>query len=316
MLNSIDVNRLKVFYYIYVNQSISGAARELNVTPSAVSQHLKKLEYEIKVPLFTRMHKRLVPAAAATTLFHILHPFFLELEAGLKLLRSGRDEPSGRVKFGAPVEFGKANFPQMMGAFRKEYPEVTFDLTLGNSEKMLEMVKEGELDFAMVDLFLSQRHYVADLGLYYVESIMDEEVILACSAAYFNDTLRGNLSLSHLLTQDFISYDHHDLAITGWFKHHFGRKSVTVNVVLTVDSIQAVRSALVYDMGLGVITRDAVRGEIDHGSVVVIHTDKPEIVNQISLVQLQDKIPSFTEKRVQAYFKEALQGKGSMALAR
>ena len=42
MLKTIDLNKLKVFYYIYTYNSISNAAKELNVTPSAISQNLKK----------------------------------------------------------------------------------------------------------------------------------------------------------------------------------------------------------------------------------------------------------------------------------
>ena len=54
MLSQLDFNRIKVFYYIFSNQSVAKAARELNITQSAVSQQLKKLELEIKTRLFTR----------------------------------------------------------------------------------------------------------------------------------------------------------------------------------------------------------------------------------------------------------------------
>ncbi|SCY85401.1 LysR family transcriptional regulator [Desulfoluna spongiiphila] len=306
MLNDIDFNRLKVFYRIYSQQSIGGAAKELNVTPSAVSQHLKKLEQEIRVRLFTRMHKRLVPTVEADRLFAILKPFLGELQAGLTLFQNGKDEPSGLLRIGAPVEFGKAFFPKVMALFRKQYGEVTFSLTLGNSERLLAMVKSGELDFAMVDLFASQRKYVADLGTYHVEPVIDEEVILACSAAYFHARLKGNVSPDHILTQDFISYERSHQALNGWFRHHFGKQSVKPSVVLTVDSVQAVRSAIESDMGLGVVTRNAIRDQLDRGTVTPIKTGKREIVNKISLVQLQDKVPTFTEKTAQSYFREAL----------
>ena len=306
MLNGIDFNRLKVFYCIYNRQSVGGAAKELNVTPSAVSQHLKKLEQEIRVRLFTRMHKRLVPTVEADRLFGILNPFLGELQAGLTLFQNGKDEPSGLLRIGAPVEFGKAFFPKVMASFRKQYGEVTFFLTLGNSERLLAMVKSGELDFAMVDLFASQRKYVAELGTYHVEPVIDEEVILACSAAYFEANLKGDLSPDRILSSDFISYDRSHQALNGWFRHHFGRQSVKPNVVLTVDSVQAVRSAIEHDLGLGVVTRNAIRDQLDLGTVIPIKTGKREIVNKISLVQLQDKVPTFTEKTVQSYFREAL----------
>ena len=59
MLKSPDLNRFRVFYCIYTSKGIGAAAKALNVTPSAVSQHLKKLEHEIpvqlqdKIPTFT-----------------------------------------------------------------------------------------------------------------------------------------------------------------------------------------------------------------------------------------------------------------------
>ncbi|MBU8911935.1 MAG: LysR family transcriptional regulator, partial [Desulfobacterales bacterium] len=48
-----DFNRLKVFYYIFAQKSVVSAARELNITASAVSQTLNKLESELNVLLFT-----------------------------------------------------------------------------------------------------------------------------------------------------------------------------------------------------------------------------------------------------------------------
>ena len=54
-----DFNRLKVFYHIYRTGSVVAAADELCLTQSGVSQHLQKLENEIGMPLFTRLHKNL-----------------------------------------------------------------------------------------------------------------------------------------------------------------------------------------------------------------------------------------------------------------
>ena len=126
MLNNVDFNRLRVFYCIYRNKSMIAAAKELNVTPPAVSQHLKKLEADMGVHLFTRLHKKLVPTVEAETLFQILDPFIHELEAGVRLFQSGKSRPSGMLRIGAPVEFGKTHFPGAIAAFRRTYPEVTF----------------------------------------------------------------------------------------------------------------------------------------------------------------------------------------------
>ncbi|MCK5912633.1 MAG: hypothetical protein KAG12_02060, partial [Desulfuromusa sp.] len=69
-----------------------------------------------------------------------------------------------------------------------------------------------------------------------------------------------------------------------------------LNIVMTLDSHEALLSALKLGMGLGVATAHLVWDEIQRGEVIPITTVKPNMVNMISLVQLQDKVPTLTEK--------------------
>ena len=167
----------------------------------------------------------------------------------------------------------------------------------------MQMITAGDLDFAIVDLFLNQKTYVSTLDNYLVEATIDEEIILVCSKSYYQQHIKGGLSIENLLAQDYISYDNKFLAINGWFKHHFVRQSVKINAVLIVDSIQAVLAAIENDIGLGVISSN----QMHSGNLITITTDKKEIVNTISLIQLKDIVPSFTEKTFRHFLKTALQ---------
>lgn len=302
MLKNIDLNRLRAFYYIYNCKSISSAAKELNVTPSAVSQNLSTLEDEIGTRLFIRSHKKLVPTSEARELVQILVPFFRDLEAGLKEFKHGKTNPYGMLHLGAPFEFGKAYLPEIISRFRKQYPDVTFSLELGNQETLLKKLLEGQLSFALTDLFQNQKLSGKMLEKYHVEPIVEEEIILACSKNYFKQYIGNNCSYENLIQQDFISYDRNAVAIAGWFKHHFARQSVKVNVVLTVDSIQAVLASIEKDLGLGVITSNQMLSE----DLVAVKGTKKEIVNTISLLQLKDKVPTYTEKAFQKFLKNVL----------
>lgn len=124
MIQNLD--RLKVFYHVFAGKSVMAAAKTLHVSQSAVSQSVRKLESEINTPLFTRLHKRLVPTAAGERLFKVVRPFMLELDMCLKTFEQAGDQPFGELRIGAPVEFGKAYFPAIVTAFREQYPHVTF----------------------------------------------------------------------------------------------------------------------------------------------------------------------------------------------
>ena len=109
MLQNLD--RLKVFYHVFASGSVVAAANALCVSQSAVSQTIQKLEKEVKAPLFTRLHKQLVPTTAGERLYEIVQPFMAVLGCYLKDLDVARDHPVGELRVGAPPEFGKAYLP-------------------------------------------------------------------------------------------------------------------------------------------------------------------------------------------------------------
>ncbi len=305
MIQNLD--RLKVFYHVFSKQSVMAAANTLCVSQSAVSQSLQKLENEIKTPLFTRLHKRLIPTAAGERLFAIVKPFMESLETCLKTLETAREQPFGNLRIGAPVEFGKTYFPAVVAAFREKYPNVTFYLKFGDPGTLLPMVEKGEIDFALVDVFLTQNRFAGNLDIYYFNPVVEEEVILACSRQYYEGFVKKNHSYKHLLQQSFITYRHDAQSIKSWFKHHFDRYNVQFKIVLTVDSHQAVISAINHHAGMGVIVSDLVKEEIRRGQIIPIRTSKSEIINEISLAILQDKVPTLAEKVFQKFLLEKIQ---------
>jgi DNA-binding transcriptional LysR family regulator len=105
-----------------------------------------------------------------------------------------------------------------------------------------------------------------------------------------------DFSLDNLMTADFITYKNDALALRNWFRHHFKLLSPKISTVLTVDSLEAVISAIEHHIGLGIVASHLVYDKLRAGRLLPITTGRPEIVNRISLVQLQDKVPGLAEK--------------------
>ncbi len=305
-----DFNKLKTFYFIFKNKSVVAAAKELNITSSAVSQALTKLEAELNILLFTRLHKSLVPTLAGTQLFEILQPFVETLEVRIKKIQQAKKIPSGMIRMGSPVEFGKSYLPGMFASFRKKYSEVIFTMKLGHPSEIFPMIRSGELDFGLVDIFLTRDQVFEDLGVYKIESLLDEKVVMACSKSYYDDEVKGDHSFINLSAKDFISYQKASSTLRNWFKHHFNKYSVTLNRVLTVDSHQAVVSGIKNDLGMGLVAAHFVRKDIEKGKIVLLKTSKKAIINTISLVQLKNKKLNLTEKTFVDYLKSDIASSG------
>jgi DNA-binding transcriptional LysR family regulator len=309
-----DFNRLKVFYYIYLKRGSVAAAKELHITQSAVSQHLQKLESEISAPLFTRLHRRLVPTAAGDRLFRVLKPFVNELQVGIGKIKKAQGTPSGLLRIGAPVEFGKAYMPGIISSFRKKYPEVTFFLKLGDPATLLPIVGDGELDFAYMDVFSNNGQIFGELNSYSIEPFLEEDVILACSGQYYDRNIREDHSFKHLAAKEFVEYKLDASALMSWFKYHFGKSPVQLNVVLTVDDVQAVIAAIKHHLGLGVIVSHLVAQEISNRTIIPLRIPCKKVTNKISLFQLHNKILNQTEKAFQRHFRHEISIMGIDAL--
>lgn len=292
-----DLNRLRIFYHVFSRSSVSMAAKDLNISQPAVSQHLQKLEKELKVQLFTRSHKQLIPTGAGEQLFIAIKPFMAGIAETLQNLRHPADSPYGLVRIGAPYEFGRAHLPDICHTFRLNYPDVAFNIRLGESITLLTLLDQGEIDFAIVDMVGAEvRGTGGRRGLYNSEPLIDEELILVASRDYYHEKIHGDHSFSTLIQQSYISDEQNDTFLNHWFMHHFRQAKTRPEIVLTVESHQACLRCVKLGMGVSTTSSHLVWKEIQAKSLIPITTPTRNALNTISLVQLLDKIPTITEK--------------------
>ena len=69
LIDQINLNQLRVFESVYRSKSMTHAARELHLTQSGVSQHIKALEDVLELKLFDRIKQKLVPTPSAKELY-------------------------------------------------------------------------------------------------------------------------------------------------------------------------------------------------------------------------------------------------------
>jgi LysR family glycine cleavage system transcriptional activator len=92
-LHESSIRGLRAFCSAAKHLSFKAAAREVCVTPSAVSHRIKALEERLQTPLFDRRARKLVLTVAGADLLAAVEPILRELEhvtRGFMADRSGR----------------------------------------------------------------------------------------------------------------------------------------------------------------------------------------------------------------------------------
>ena len=109
---------------------MSAAARQLDVTPAAVSKRLAQIEARLGVRLFNRSTRRLSLTAEGEVYLESARRILDEIEDLDQLIASRQDSPRGRLKVNAPLGFGRSYIAPAIAEFAQKYPDVTLQLQL------------------------------------------------------------------------------------------------------------------------------------------------------------------------------------------
>ncbi len=142
----LSIDLLKTFVTISRLNSFTKAAAAMNITQSAVSMQMKRLE-EQTGRLFVKQGRGFIISPLGEKL----------LEHAVRIIRAHDDALSvlsnpavhDHIRIGSPELYASAVFPRALKSFYTKYPNSRIDFTTNRREKLLRMVESGELDIAL-----------------------------------------------------------------------------------------------------------------------------------------------------------------------
>jgi DNA-binding transcriptional LysR family regulator len=129
MLTTAD---LHFFAVVARSPSLAAAARELDVTPPAVTQRLQELERRVGVRLVERSGRRITLTAEGELLAARGQAIADDLASLGEVLAARRGAIAGHLRVLAPLGFGRRYVAPVAGRFCAEHAEVTLDLVLSD----------------------------------------------------------------------------------------------------------------------------------------------------------------------------------------
>lgn len=134
-------SHLDAFIATAVQGSFSAAARQLGLTPAAVSKSVAQLETRLGVRLFQRSTRSLALTTDGERLYSRVRLPWGEIGEALTDLRSGAGQPAGTLKVALAHMVGRTYFLPMLAGFLQRHPAVVPDLHFDN--RQVDLVAEG-----------------------------------------------------------------------------------------------------------------------------------------------------------------------------
>ena len=141
-----DLRTLAIFVKVAERKSFVGAAAELGITQSGVSNAISRLEDQLGVRLLARTTRRVGLTEDGAAFFERCRQLLADLEEAELVLKETRLKPTGRLRLDMPVGFGRLKVVPLLCRFQAQYPELALAVT--STDRYVDLVEES-IDIAV-----------------------------------------------------------------------------------------------------------------------------------------------------------------------
>jgi DNA-binding transcriptional LysR family regulator len=240
----------------------SAAARDLSLTPSAVSKLVTRLEARLGVRLFNRTTRKLSLTPEGAIYLERVKRIVTEIEDAENEVAGFRKRPKGPLRIDVLVAFGRCQLLPALPRFLERHPEIQLQVEL--SERRVDLVDAG-VDLAIRLGELDDSSLVA-------RKICDVERVICASPAYLarRGTPRQPEDLLHHNCLSLSSFP----ALRRWaFATRRGRQVIAVSGNLAAGDGEALLELAVQGLGIVRLADFLVGPEIAKGRLQPLLVD-------------------------------------------
>jgi len=281
-MNQLD--SMRIFSKVAECLNFADAARQLGISNAVVTRSVATLEKHLRIRLINRTTRRAALTTAGQAYFEGCQDLLRQLTAMEQRILSTTAHPVGCLRIASPASFSQSKLAVILTAFRAEQPHVSFDVTV--YETINEIAAEN------YDLCFTAERRLRDSSMVCRPLVRMHDVVVAAPAYIAR---RGQPATPAGLTE-------HDILLATdapnryWeFRDFNGAHRVSLNPILTTQSLLAVKSAAVTGLGIARIANVLVERELAEGSLVALLRDFQLDSNERTVWMLYSGQPFITQ---------------------
>ncbi|ELW9442453.1 LysR family transcriptional regulator [Pluralibacter gergoviae] len=271
----ITLRQLEVFAEVLKCGSTTQASQRLSLSQSAVSAALTDLEGQLGVQLFDRVGKRLVINEHG----RLLYPRALATLEQASEIEQLFHEDNGALRVYASSTVGNYILPEIIARYRRDFPTLPLELSVGNSQDVINAVSDFRVDIGLIEGPCHTAEIVAEPWL------EDELVVFAAPGSPLQEgavTLRQLAAAPWILrergsgTREIVDY----LLLAHLPEFH---------LVMELGNSEAIKHAVRHGMGISCLSRRVIAEQLDSGTLVEVSVPLPPLTRTLWRIHHRQK---------------------------
>lgn len=285
----MDLHYLELFNTIAKYESYKKASEVLHISQPALSIQIKKLEAQIGLKLFNKIGNKIYLNENGVMLQDYTNKIFHIVDELEITILDTHQFIGGTLNIGGSNTPGTYILPEVIGAFKKHYPNTKFNLHIGNTAEISDLINNGTLDIAINGGSCSYSEQI------YVERLFADQLLVVASPQnpYCKEK---SLSVENYKKMNFVVHKT-DSQLYSYYIDFIKQMHIPENIAMYLGSIDAIKQAVNSNLGVSLIPYGAVKFELQFGLLKVLPLPITRLQYPYSLIYNKNKALSTTSKK-------------------
>jgi len=272
------LHQLQIFKCLVETRSITQTAQVLNLTQPAISIQLKNLQNQFDLKLYEIIGKQIFITEFGQKIAESADEIIKQVESINYISSRLKGQLASKLRISV-VSTGKYVIPFFLKEFLDQHPSVELILDVTNKAKVIDALESNEADFALVSILPSKLK---------VESIplLKNRLVLVANERF--EIPPEGIRLQHLVHLPVILREKGS-GTRETMERFFQRNEIQLKKPLVLTSNEAVKQAILADLGISIMPLIGIKSELDQHLVKVIPCKGLPIETQWSLIWMKGK---------------------------
>lgn len=295
MYNSnLNLNLYKIFYDVAQYGSVSTASKNLMISQPAISRSIKKLEEDLNVTLFYRTLNGMILTEKGKELLGYVEDACNSLRIGERTMMEANNLIKGKLSIGVPSHIASFYIFDKIRRFHKDYPNIEVSIISRCTAELIKLLENHEIDFVIDTSPICGNE----------KELHIEELIKVphCFVALTTDNYDHVTSIKDLEEVPLIL----PIMLTSHRKRlHEVELENNVNFknVLSIETSEMIREAVLNGNGVGYILKDVVKKDIEAGKIQVLPVKEDLPYVTVNLVYIDKYLMNAPKEFIDKYLK-------------
>lgn len=284
----LDSRQLKAFVCLARHENFTLAAKELNLTQSAVSHSIKALESDLGCKLIDRLGKKALLTQAGEQLLIYSSKILSEMTKARGSIQNLNSWGQSRLRVAASSSICEFLMPTIMKSIKAEFPNSKIVLHSKDSAEATELLRAGKVDIAIA----LQPKSESQLEF---KPWFDDQLCFLVSKDH-DWAVNHEVKTEDVPHQQFILYDRasHTYNIAA---DYFKQQGHELDDVTELGSMLATKEMVKLNLGVGIVAPWIAAEEIKSGELCCLPISKDQLVRSWGFLTWKGKRLSLIEEK-------------------